>query len=78
MELLLLCIALYCYLWQAPLYTHNVEVLFFFLPYYFTAALPTSVALFWKRTRADPVRAPPYATLWCFGHEALAARYGWL
>lgn len=55
MELLILCIALYCYLWRPPLYTHNVEVLFFFLPYYFTAALPTSVALFWKRTKADPV-----------------------
>lgn len=56
MELLILCIAVYCYLWRPPLYTHNVEVLFFFVPYYFTAALPTSIALFWKRTKADPVR----------------------
>lgn len=67
MQLLILCVALYCYLWQPPLYTHNVEVLFFFLPYYFTAALPTSVALFWKRTRADPVRA-----------SSLFACYGWM
>ncbi len=65
MELLLLCIVLYCYLWRPPLYTHNLEVLFYFLPYYFTAALPTSVGLFWKRTKADPVRACMHACPAC-------------
>lgn len=54
-ELLLLCTALYCYLWKAPFYTHGLEILFFFIPYYFTAALPTAIALNWRRTLPDPV-----------------------
>lgn len=55
-ELLILCVALYSYLWKTPFFTHGIEVLFFFLPYYFTAALPTGTALNWKRTLPDPVR----------------------
>ena len=54
-ELLILCVALYSYLWKTPFFTHGIEVLFFFLPYYFTAALPTGTALNWKRTLPDPV-----------------------
>lgn len=61
-ELLILCVALYAYLWKTPFFTHGVEVLVYFLPYYFTAALPTGTALNWKRTLPDPVS--PMSKIW--------------
>jgi len=61
-ELLILCVALYAYLWKTPFFTHGVEVLVYFLPYYFTAVLPTGTALNWKRTLPDPVS--PLSKFW--------------
>jgi hypothetical protein len=55
-EIVLLVVALYGFLWKVPFHAHGWEFIFFFGPYYLTAGLPTAVALNWKRTRPDPVR----------------------
>lgn len=60
--LIIICITLYCFLWKTPFNIHNIEFLFYFIPYYVSAALPTAIAMNWKLIQPDPVSQtrPPY------------------
>jgi len=57
MQIIILTIILYCFLSRPPFFIHSIEFLFFFMPYYISAALPTAISMNWKRIKPDPVSA---------------------